>query len=53
MIEYNQAEQSELRFGTVEEIFDFGLHEYLSFFLERIYELGDLVNTTYFWSATE
>ena len=44
---------SELRFGTVEEIFDFGLHEYLSFFLERIYELGDLVNTTYFWSATE
>ena len=44
---------SELRFGTVEEIFDFGLHEYLSFFLKRIYELGDLINTAYFWSVDE
>ena len=44
---------SELRFGTIEDIFDYGLHEYLSRFLERIYELGDLINTTYFWSAQE
>ena len=44
---------SELRYGTIKDIFDFGLHEYLSSFLERIYELGDLVNTTYFWSVDE
>jgi uncharacterized alpha-E superfamily protein len=42
-----------LRFGSIEEIFAHGLHEYLSEFLERIYELGDLINTTYFWSADE
>ena len=44
---------AELRFGTVEGIFDVGLHEYLNEFLARIYELGDLVNTTYFWSTDE
>ncbi len=44
---------SELRFGSIDEIFSMGLHEYLSSFLERIYELGDLINTTYFWSADE
>ena len=44
---------SELRFGTIADIFDHGLHEYLSRFLERIYELGDLINATYFWSAQE
>jgi uncharacterized alpha-E superfamily protein len=42
-----------LRFGSVEEIFDQGLHEYLTEFLERVYELGDLINTTYFWSIDE
>lgn len=45
--------QAELRFGTVEGIFDKGLHEYLNEFLARIYELGDLINTTYFWSTDE
>jgi uncharacterized alpha-E superfamily protein len=37
----------------VGDIFDQGLHEYLNEFLERIYELGDLINTTYFWSVDE
>lgn len=44
---------SELRFGSIDDIFAIGLHEYLSSFLERIYALGDLINTTYFWSADE
>jgi uncharacterized alpha-E superfamily protein len=43
----------ELRYGSIEDIFAYGLHEYLSEFLERIYELGNLINTTYFWSADE
>lgn len=44
---------AELRFGTVDGIFEQGLHEYLNEFLERIYTLGDLINTTYFWSTDE
>ncbi|MDP1611816.1 MAG: alpha-E domain-containing protein [Sulfuritalea sp.] len=44
---------SELRFGTIDDIFARGLHEYLSEFLERIYDLGDLINTTYFWTTDE
>ncbi len=43
----------ELRFGSIDDIFEQGLHEYLSEFLERIYDLGNLVNTTYFWSTDE
>jgi hypothetical protein len=43
----------ELRFGSIDDIFVRGLHEYLSEFLERIYDLGDLINTTYFWSTDE
>jgi uncharacterized alpha-E superfamily protein len=43
----------QLRFGRIDDIFANGLHEYLSEFLERIYELGDLINTTYFWSTDE
>jgi uncharacterized alpha-E superfamily protein len=43
----------ELRFGIIDDIFVRGLHEYLSEFLERIYDLGDLINTTYFWSTDE
>ena len=43
----------ELRFGSIDDIFTRGLHEYLSEFLERIYDLGDLINTTYFWSTDE
>jgi uncharacterized alpha-E superfamily protein len=43
----------ELKYGSIDDIFAFGLHEYLSNFLERIYSLGDLINTTYFWSTDE
>jgi uncharacterized alpha-E superfamily protein len=43
----------ELKYGNIDEIFSLGLHEYLSDFLERIYKLGDLINTTYFWSTDE
>ena len=43
----------ELRYGSIEDIFAYGLHEYLSEFLERLYELGDLINKTYFWSSDE
>ena len=43
----------QLRFGRADEIFENGLHEYLSEFLDRIYDLGDLINTTYFWSTDE
>ena len=43
----------QLRFGSIDDIFAGGLHEYLSAFLERIYDLGDLINTTYFWSTDE
>jgi uncharacterized alpha-E superfamily protein len=44
---------AELNYGSIDEIFAFGLHEYLSDFLERIYSLGDLINTTYFWSTDD
>jgi len=43
----------EVRFGSIEDIFAYGLHEYLEKFLERTYELGDLINKTYFWSSDE
>jgi uncharacterized alpha-E superfamily protein len=44
---------AELKYGSIDDIFSYGLHEYLSNFLERIYSLGDLINTTYFWSTDE
>lgn len=34
---------------TIDGIFNQGLHEYLSDFIEQIYDLGSLINTTYFW----
>ena len=43
----------EMRFGSIDDIVARGLHEYLSEFLERIYDLGDLINKTYFWSTDE
>ncbi len=43
----------ELRFGSIDDIFQRGLHEYLSEFLERNYDLGGLINTTYFCSQDE
>ena len=39
-----------LRYGSIDDIFQYGLHEYLSEFLEQIYNLGDMINKTYFWS---
>lgn len=44
---------SKLRYGSIDDIFEYGLHEYLSEFLEQIYHLGDLINKTYFWSTDE
>ncbi|RJG05198.1 alpha-E domain-containing protein [Noviherbaspirillum cavernae] len=35
---------AELRFGTIEEILSNGLHDYLTQFLERIFELGNRVS---------
>ncbi len=43
----------QLRYGRVDDIFANGLHEYLSEFLAQTYELGELINTTYFWSTDE
>ena len=43
----------QLHFGRIDDIFANGLHEYLSEFLERIYGLGDLINTTFFWASDE
>jgi len=42
---------AKLHAERIDDLFAQGLHEYLSEFLERIYELGDLINTTYFWST--
>jgi uncharacterized alpha-E superfamily protein len=44
---------AELKFGRIEDIVTQGLHEYLTGFLARIKEIGELVNTTYFWSLDE
>lgn len=38
---------------TIDGIFKVGLHEYISDFLEQIYNLGNLINTSYFWSTDE
>jgi uncharacterized alpha-E superfamily protein len=38
---------------SISDIFEQGLHEYLSEFLEEIYLLGDQINTSYFWSTDE
>ncbi|HCI54157.1 MAG TPA: hypothetical protein DE312_12715 [Gallionella sp.] len=45
--------RTRLHAETIDGIFDYGLHEYLSEFLEQIYELGNLINTAYFWSTDE
>jgi uncharacterized alpha-E superfamily protein len=44
---------AKLHADTIDGIFNYGLHEYISEFLEKIYELGDLINTSYFWSIDE
>jgi uncharacterized alpha-E superfamily protein len=44
---------AQLHTETIDGIFEYGLHEYLSEFLEKIYDLGNLINTTYFWSTDE
>lgn len=44
---------AEIKFGRIEDIMAQGLHEYLTGFLARINQIGELVNTTYFWSLDE
>ncbi len=44
---------AKLRYGRIDEIFEYGLHEYLSEFLEQIYDMGDQINKIYFWSTDE
>ncbi len=44
---------TDLHSETIDSIFEHGLHEYLSEFLEHIYDLGNLINATYFWSTDE
>jgi uncharacterized alpha-E superfamily protein len=43
--------RAELRYGRLGDIMKLGLHEYLTEFLERINEIGNEVNSTYFWPA--
>ena len=40
-----------LHYGRTDDVMDFGLHEYLTDFLERIAELGDEVNRTFLLPA--
>ena len=47
------ALRAKLHGENIDGIFQQGLHEYLSEFLDEIYDLGDLINTTYFWSTEE
>ena len=42
---------SELRYSQIEDIFEQGLHEYLTGFLNRIQGLGEQINKTYFWPS--
>ncbi|MFA7282060.1 MAG: alpha-E domain-containing protein [Sterolibacterium sp.] len=41
---------ADLKFGSIDDMVDQGLHEYLTQFLSRIHAIGDLINQTYFWS---
>lgn len=43
--------RAELRYGRLKDILEQGLHEYLTEFLERINDIGNEVNSTYFWPA--
>lgn len=47
------ALHEQLHTDTIDGIFNYGLHQYISKFLEDIYKLGDLINTSYFWSVDE
>jgi uncharacterized alpha-E superfamily protein len=38
---------------TIDHLFKLGLHEYITWFLEQIYELGNLINKTYFWPTDD
>lgn len=44
---------AKLHTESIDGIFVYGLHEYISNFLEEIYQLGGLINTSYFWSTDE
>ena len=43
--------RADLRFARIDDIIKQGLHEYLTQFLDRIIEIGEQINVTYFWSA--
>lgn len=47
------ALRARLLTDTIDGIFQYGLHQYIEAFLEEIYELGDLINSSYFWSTDE
>ena len=44
---------AELRFGTIEDVFQVGLHEYLTGVLARINSVGDAINSRFFWPSQE
>ncbi len=44
---------AQLHTDNIDNIFQYGLHQYISKFLQDIYELGDMINTSYFWSVDE
>jgi uncharacterized alpha-E superfamily protein len=44
---------SELQFGVIQEIFDYGLHEYLTDFLARVNTLSGLIHESFFSLQTK
>ncbi len=53
LIKYSSMLYAKLHAETIDDIFRVGLHEYISAFLEQIFELGNLINASYFWSTEE
>lgn len=47
------ALHNRMHMTNIADIFEQGLHEYLSEFLKEIYYIGDLINTSYFWPTDE
>ncbi|HSO06546.1 MAG TPA: alpha-E domain-containing protein [Pelomicrobium sp.] len=41
---------SELHFARIEDVFEQGMHEYLTEFLEQTWDLAEEINRAYFWS---
>ena len=53
LIKYCGLFYAKLHAETIDDIFRIGLHEYISEFLEQIFDLGNLINASYFWSTDE